>query len=104
MDFGKFWEKYGLYVALLFMFVMMWTYTVPWLRTDVGRGIDGVFAPLVTEFGIPFFILIVILSALTGLVLIHYPEVHDRLRADDGSPGPDEGFPERVPRSHALPG
>lgn len=67
MDFGKFWEKYGLYVALLFMFVMMWTYTVPWLRTDVGRGIDGVFAPLVNEFGIPFFILIVILSALTGL-------------------------------------
>ncbi len=67
MDFGKFWEKYGLYVALLFMFVMMWTYTVPWLRTDVGKGIDGVFSPLVTQFGIPFFILIVILSALTGL-------------------------------------
>ncbi|ABS55075.1 protein of unknown function DUF106, transmembrane [Methanoregula boonei 6A8] len=67
MDFGKFWEKYGLYVALLFMFVMMWTYTVPWLRTGVGKGIDGVFAPVVTEFNIPFFILIVILSALTGL-------------------------------------
>jgi len=67
MDFGKFWEKYGLYVALLFMFVMMWVYTVPWLKTGVGKAIDGVFAPLVTQFGIPFFILIVILSGLTGL-------------------------------------
>ena len=67
MDFGKFWEKYGLYVALLFMFVMMWIYTVPWLKTGVGKAIDGVFSPLVTQFGIPFFILIVILSGQLSL-------------------------------------
>jgi uncharacterized membrane protein (DUF106 family) len=33
----------------------------------VGQGIDSVFAPLVNGFGIPFYILIVILSAFTGL-------------------------------------
>jgi len=67
MDFGKFWEKYGLYVALLFMLMMMVSYSISWLRLGVGKGIDSVFAPLVESFNIPFFILIVILSAATGL-------------------------------------
>ena len=67
MDFGKFWEKYGLYVALLFMFAMMFSYSVQWLRVGVGHAIDTVLAPLVEGFGIPFFILIVMLSAATGL-------------------------------------
>jgi len=67
MDFGKFWDKYGLYVALLFMFAMMISYSIEWLRVGVGKGLDSVFAPLVETFGIPFFILIVILSAATGL-------------------------------------
>ncbi|MGA2698765.1 MAG: EMC3/TMCO1 family protein [Methanoregula sp.] len=67
MDFGKFWEKYGLYIALLFMLLMMVSYSISWLRLGVGKGIDSVFAPLVESFNIPFFILIVILSAATGL-------------------------------------
>jgi len=67
MDFGKFWDKYGLYIALLFMMLMMISYSIEWLRVGVGRGIDSLFAPLVESFGIPFFILIVILSAATGL-------------------------------------
>jgi Predicted membrane protein len=67
MDFGKFWDKYGLYVALLFMFAMMISYSIEWLRVGVGKALDSVFAPLVETFGIPFFILIVILSAATGL-------------------------------------
>jgi len=67
MDFGKFWDKYGLYVALLFMMLMMISYSIEWLRVGVGHSIDLVFGPLVDEFKIPFFILIVILSALTGL-------------------------------------
>jgi uncharacterized membrane protein (DUF106 family) len=49
------------------MFLMMWVYTVEWLRVGVGQGMDKVFAPFVVRFGIPFYILIVILSALTGL-------------------------------------
>jgi uncharacterized membrane protein (DUF106 family) len=67
MDFGKFWDKYGLYVALLFMMLMMISYSIEWLRVGVGKGIDAGLAPVVDFFGIPFFILIVILSAVTGL-------------------------------------
>jgi uncharacterized membrane protein (DUF106 family) len=47
--------------------LVMWAYTVEWLRVGVGQGIDGVFAPLINDFGTPFYILIVILSAFTGL-------------------------------------
>jgi uncharacterized membrane protein (DUF106 family) len=67
MDLGKFWDKYGLYVALAFMMLMMLSYSIAWLRVSVGQNIDLAFAPLVDGFKIPFFILIVILSALTGL-------------------------------------
>ncbi len=67
MDFGKIWEKYGLYIALGFMMLMMFSYSIQWLRVGVGQSIDLVFAPLVEGFRIPFFILIVILSAITGL-------------------------------------
>jgi uncharacterized membrane protein (DUF106 family) len=67
MNFGKVWEKYGMLIAMGFMMLMMWAYTVQWLKTGVGQGIDSVFAPFVNEFKIPFYILIVILSAFTGL-------------------------------------
>ena len=67
MNFKKFWDEYSIWLTFGFMFLMMWAYTVEWLRTGVGQAIDTVFAPLLTVFGIPFFILIVILSALTGL-------------------------------------
>lgn len=67
MDFGKVWEKYGMLIAMGFMLIVMWAYTVPWLKDGVGQAIDAVFAPLVTTFAIPFYILIVILSAFTGL-------------------------------------
>lgn len=67
MDFSKIWDKYGIYIALGFMMLMMFSYSVEWLRVGVGRGIDGVFSPIVDGFGIPFYILIVILSAFTGL-------------------------------------
>jgi len=67
MEFGKIWDKYGIYIALVFMMLMMFSYSIEWLRVGVGRSIDVAFSPLVEEFKIPFFILIVILSALTGL-------------------------------------
>jgi uncharacterized membrane protein (DUF106 family) len=67
MDFGKIWDKYGIYIALAFMMLMMFSYSVEWLRVGVGQGIDVIFAPLVEGFNIPFYILIVILSAFTGL-------------------------------------
>jgi len=67
MDIGKIWDKYGIYIALMFMVLMMFSYSIEWLRVGVGQGIDTVFTPLLDGFRIPFYILIVILSALTGL-------------------------------------
>jgi uncharacterized membrane protein (DUF106 family) len=67
MDLGKIWDKYGMYIALGFMMLMMISYSIDWLRLAVGQGMDVVFAPLVDGLNIPFFILIVILSAITGL-------------------------------------
>ncbi len=67
MDFSKIWDKYGIYIALGFMMLMMFSYSIEWLRVGVGKGIDGAFSPVVDGFGIPFYILIVILSAFTGL-------------------------------------
>jgi uncharacterized membrane protein (DUF106 family) len=67
MDFGKVWDKYGMWIAMGFMMLMMFSYSIEWLRVGVGHAIDGVFAPFVTEFNIPFYILIVILSSITGL-------------------------------------
>jgi uncharacterized membrane protein (DUF106 family) len=67
MDFGNIWEKYGLYISLAFMMLMMFSYSITWLKVGVGQGIDSFFAPLVEGLKIPFFILIVILSAITGL-------------------------------------
>jgi len=67
MNLGKIWEKYSMLIILGFMMLVMWAYTVEWLRIGVGQAIDGVFAPLITDFGTPFYILIVILSAFTGL-------------------------------------
>jgi uncharacterized membrane protein (DUF106 family) len=67
MDLGKFWDKYGMYIAILFMFVMMFAYTIEWLKVGVGQAIDAVLSPLVDGFNIPFYVLIICLSALSGL-------------------------------------
>jgi uncharacterized membrane protein (DUF106 family) len=67
MDFGKVWDKYGIYIALGFMMLMMFSYSVEWLRVGVGQGMNSAFSPLIDAFKIPFYILILILSAFTGL-------------------------------------
>jgi len=67
MEFDKIWDKYGIWIAMGFMMLMMFSYSVPWLRQGVGQGIDTAFSPIVDGLGIPFFILIVILSGFTGL-------------------------------------
>jgi uncharacterized membrane protein (DUF106 family) len=67
MNLKKFWDQYSLWITFGFMFLMMWAYTVPWLKDGVGQAIDALFAPLLVTFGIPFYVLIIILSALTGL-------------------------------------
>ncbi len=67
MDFSKIWDKYGIYIALGFMMLMMLSYSIEWLRLGVGEGINTAFSPIVDGFNIPFYILIVILSGFTGL-------------------------------------
>ena len=57
----------GGYLPLLFAMAMMFSYSIPWLREGVGSAMDSVLGPLLTQYGVPFFILIVILSTLTGL-------------------------------------
>ena len=67
MDFGKVWDKYGIWIAMGFMMLMMISYSIEWLRLGVGQGIDNILNPFINVFNIPFYILIVILSAFTGL-------------------------------------
>ena len=67
MDLGKVWDKYGMYIAIMFMFLMFFAYSVEWLKVGVGQAIDSVFSPIVDGFDIPFYVLIIILSAFTGL-------------------------------------
>jgi uncharacterized membrane protein (DUF106 family) len=67
MDLGKIWDKYGLFIALGFMMLMMFSYSIEWLKVGIGQGIDSAFSPLIDTFKIPFYILILILSAFTGL-------------------------------------
>ncbi|PKG32711.1 DUF106 domain-containing protein [Methanoregula sp.] len=67
MNFKQFWEEYNLWITFGFMFLMMGAYTIEWLRVGVGQAIDALFAPLLVTFGVPFYVLIIILSALTGL-------------------------------------
>ncbi|NLX48547.1 MAG: DUF106 domain-containing protein [Methanospirillum sp.] len=58
---------FGGYLPLLFAMAMMFSYSIPWLRAGVGSAIDRVLGPLLTQYGVPFYILIVILSTLTGI-------------------------------------
>jgi uncharacterized membrane protein (DUF106 family) len=82
MDIGKLWDKYGIYFTLLFMMLMMVSYSIEWLRLGVGQGLDTAFAPIVQGFNIPFYILILILATLTGLysaILQKYMIDYDRM-------------------------
>ncbi len=82
MDFGKIWDKYGMYIAVMFMLLMMFSYSIEWLRVGVGQAIDAVFSPLVDGFNIPFYVLIIILSAFTGLyssIIQKYTINYDRM-------------------------
>jgi uncharacterized membrane protein (DUF106 family) len=67
MDLAKIWDKYGMWIAMGFMMLMMISYSIEWLRIGVGHGIDTAFSPAVDGLAIPFYILIVILSGFTGL-------------------------------------
>jgi uncharacterized membrane protein (DUF106 family) len=60
-------KKYGGYIALLLAMLLIISYSIPSIREGVGNIINSIFGPLVDEFKIPFFILIIILSTITAL-------------------------------------
>ncbi|QYZ79079.1 DUF106 domain-containing protein [Methanofollis formosanus] len=54
-------------ILIALTLVLMVSYGIPWVREGVGGAMDMIFGHLVDVYGIPFFVLIMILSAITGL-------------------------------------
>lgn len=65
MSFKEFWKKYGMFVALLVMFGMMFLYQWQELRQFIAGIVDIVIAPF-QAMGLPFFALVLILATITG--------------------------------------
>lgn len=60
-------KGHGGTIAMVFTLLMMFSYGIPAVREGVGGAMDLIFGPFVDELGIPFFVLIMILSAITAL-------------------------------------
>jgi len=60
-------KKHGIWISLAFVMLMMVAYSIEWIRVGVGSAIDVVLGPLINDFQVPFFVLIVILSTFTAL-------------------------------------
>ncbi len=76
-------KQYGGLIALVVAMLLILSYSIPPIRDGVGSAINVVLGPLVDSFGIPFFILILILSTLTGLyssIIQKYTIDYDRMQ------------------------
>ncbi|TAJ45250.1 DUF106 domain-containing protein [Methanofollis fontis] len=60
-------KDHGGTIAIVITMLMMFSYGIPFVRDGVGGAMDVIFGPLVDDLGIPIFVLIMILSAITGL-------------------------------------
>ncbi|MDK2891496.1 MAG: hypothetical protein PWR21_2128 [Methanoculleus sp.] len=60
-------KKHGPTIALLFTMLVMLSYSVEWIRVTVGSAMNVVLGPFIDTLGVPFFIMIMILSGATGL-------------------------------------
>ncbi|MDN7013933.1 DUF106 domain-containing protein [Methanoculleus sp. FWC-SCC3] len=60
-------KKHGPTIALLFTMLVMLSYSVEWIRVTVGSAMDVVLGPFIDTLGVPFFVMILILSSITGL-------------------------------------
>ena len=58
-------RSYGGIIAIVIAMLLIFSYSIPWIREAVGGGIDAIFAPLADT--VPFFIFIVVLSTLTAI-------------------------------------
>ena len=60
-------KKHGPTIALLFTMLVMLSYGIEWIRVTVGQGMNLLLGPFIDDFGVPFFVMIMILSSITGL-------------------------------------
>ncbi|MDK2974215.1 MAG: hypothetical protein PWP08_586 [Methanofollis sp.] len=60
-------KDHGGTIAIIFTMLMMLSYGVPPIREAVGGAMNLLFGPLIDEWKVPFFVLIIILSATTAL-------------------------------------
>ncbi|WP_292521071.1 DUF106 domain-containing protein [Methanoculleus sp.] len=60
-------KKHGPTIALVFTMLVMLSYSIEWIRVTVGSAMDVVLGPFIDTFGVPFFVMIMILSGITGL-------------------------------------
>ena len=58
-------RSYGGIIALVVAMVLIFSYSIPWVRDTVGSAIDVPFGPLAAI--LPFYIFIVVLSTLTAI-------------------------------------
>ena len=60
-------KKQGPTIALLFTMLVMLSYGIEGIRVTVGLAMDAVLGPFIDTLGVPFFVMILILSSITGL-------------------------------------
>ena len=60
-------KKHGPTIALVFTMLVMLSYSVEWIRVTVGQMMNVLLGPFIDVLGVPFFVMIVILSSITGL-------------------------------------
>ena len=58
-------RSYGGIIALVVAMVLIFSYSISWIRDSVGSAIDVIFGPLAAH--LPFYIFIVVLSTLTAI-------------------------------------
>lgn len=60
-------KKHGPTIALVFTMLVMLSYSIEWFRVAVGSAMNVLFGPFIDVFGVPFFVMILVLSSITGL-------------------------------------
>jgi uncharacterized membrane protein (DUF106 family) len=60
-------KKHGPTIALVFTMLVMLSYGIEWVRVTAGSVMDLLLGPFIDVLGVPFFVMIMILSSITGL-------------------------------------
>ena len=66
-------KKHGPTIALLFTMLVMLSYGIEGVRVTVGTMMNVLLGPFIDVLGVPFFVMIMILSSITGLYLSLIP-------------------------------